>query len=374
MKLTSSPNFVLSVTAGGEAYTIREVEPYTQFWLTDTERLLFALFAAPGGLDEPAAIEALVRLEAPADPDALRAEARAAIAEMRSAGVLLAPTDDLSRYDRSIARHYRTHRPFPQAVAARIGQHAGIGEGTRVLDLGSGPGSLALELAGQGAAVTIMELSAAFIEIAQAEAKRRGVTLTTIHESCNRLPQHDAQYDTITVSQAIHWFDEAALVRGVCRTLADHGHFFVVHGALDLPPDHPLAYILGNRTPLGDKAPGPFAEQVRPMLARLGHLFAGLDPRAGQAGAIEPAGIELFRQPRVIDEGFARAFLSDRHIAGLGVPRDQFWREIAQRCADADPARLVGEQHWALLHFARDGGDFAAADWKAAEPETIPYP
>lgn len=372
MKLTSSPNFVLSVNAAGEAYTIREVEPYTQFWLTDTERMLFALFAQADGLDESAAIESLVRLEAPEDPEALRAEARAAIAEMRSAGVLLAPTDDLSRYDRSIARHYRTHRPFPQAVAARIGEAAGIGAGTRVLDLGSGPGSLALELAAQGAAVTIMELSAAFIEIAEAEAKRRGVNLTTIHESCNRLPQHDARYDAITVSQAIHWFDEAAVVRGVCRTLEAGGHFFVVHGALDLSPDHPLAYILGDRTPLGDKAPGPFAEQVRPLYTRLGHLFAGLDPLAGRAGGVRPVGVELFRQPRVIDEGFARAFLSDRHIAGLGVPRDQFWREVAERCAGADPARLIGEQHWALLHFARDGE--GAIAWEPGEAASIAYP
>jgi SAM-dependent methyltransferase len=374
MKLTSSPNFALCVATSGDAYVMREVEPYTQFWLDDTERMLFTLFAGQGGRDEAEAIEALVRLEAPADPDGMRTNAHAAIAEMRSAGVLLAPTDDLSRYDRSVARHYREHRPFPREVAARICADAAIGPQTRILDLASGPGSLALELAGRSDAVSIMELSGAFIAIATEEAARRCVTLTAIHESCNRLAQHDGCYDVITISQAIHWLDEAALVRGLCRTLAEQGRFFVVQGALNLPQTHPLAYILGDRTPLGDKAPGLFSEQMRPLYARLGHLFAGLDPRTEQPGAIRPAGIQLFRQPRQIDEGFARAFLSDEHIAGLGVSRDHFWRDLSGRCAGVPPERMMGEQEWALIQFARDGGGPDAEAWIPGEAETIAYP
>lgn len=352
MKLRTSPNFALAVSTGGDAYVIREVEPYTQFWLSDTERLLFALFAAHDGMRECDAVETLVRL-VPGNPDAQRAEAVKAIAEMRGAGVLLAPTDDLSRYDRSIARHYREHRPFPRAVAARIGELAKIAQGTPVLDLASGPGSLAIELAMQGAQVTIMELSAAFIRIAQDEATRRGLTLSALHESCNRLSQHDGAYQAVTISQAIHWLDMAALVRGVCRTLTTDGQFFVVQGALSLPNSHPLAYILGDRTPLGDKAPGPFAAQVQPLARRLDHLFAGLDPQAGARQAIAFAGIELFRQERPIDEGFARAFLSDAHIAGLGMTRDHFWRDLAGRCAGVPADRFLGVQEWALIHFAR---------------------
>jgi SAM-dependent methyltransferase len=374
MKLTSSPNFALCVATGGQAYVMREVEPYTQFWLDDTERLLFTLFATQGGLDEAEAIDALVRLAAPADPAKLLDLARTAITEMREAGVLLAPTDDLSRYDRSIAQHYREHRPFPRALAERICADAAIGPDSRVLDLASGPGSLALELAQRTSAVTIMELSAAFIAIATEEAARRGVALTAIHESCNRLVQHDGSYDVITISQAIHWLDEAALVRGLCRTMAEHGRFFVVQGALHLPGLHPLAYILGDRTPLGDKAPGPFAEHMRPLYARLGHLFAGLDPRAGQPGAIRPAGIQLFRQPRRIDEGFARAFLADEHIAGLGMSRDHFWRDLSERCAGVAPERMMGVQEWALIQFARDGDGPEAAAWVPGKAETITYP
>ena len=374
MKLTSSPNFALCVATGGDAYVMREVEPYTQFWLSGAERMLFTLFAAQGGMDEGEAIEALVRMEAPAGPDARRAEARKAITEMRRAGVLLAPTDDLSRYDRSIAQHYREHRPFPRAVAARIGTIAALGQRTRVLDLASGPGSLALELAAVSDAVSIMELSAAFIAIATEEAARRNATLTAIHESCNRLAHHDGRYDAITISQAIHWLDEVALVRGVCRTLADDGRFFIVQGALNLPQSHPLAYILGDRTPLGDKAPGPFADQIRPLYARLAHLFAGLDPQAGKRGAIRPAGIDLFRQPRRIDEGFARAFLSDEHISGLGMSSDHFWRDLSRRCAGVPPERMMGVQEWALIQFARDGSGDAAEAWVAGVAETIAYP
>ncbi len=379
-RLRASPNFALSQSADGRSFVIGEVEPYPQYWLSDRERLLFALFGADGGMDVDAALEAMLRIE----PAGSREEIAEAIADMREAEVLIAPEAELSRYGREMARDYLDHRPFPPAIAARIADLGGIGPETRVLDLAAGPGSLALELAKRTPHVTMMELSRGFVEAAQEEATCRGLQLETIHESCNRLAQVDGSFDVMTISQAIHWLDDVMLVKGVCRNLAEGGSFFVVHGSLTVLPQHPLSYILGDKTPLGDKKAGTFSDAVRPLYKRISLLFDALDApdvdrhdplhARQRGGQITGTRIDLFRQQRPIDENFARAFLSDSHISALGQDREGFWLDLRRRCNAACADDLFGWQEFALLHFQRGAERLDAADWVPLKAEQIGYP
>jgi SAM-dependent methyltransferase len=263
-----------------------------------------------------------------------------------------------------MARDYLEHRPFPEAITAQLIASGGITAQSHILDLASGPGSLALQLAAVCPHVTIMELSRGFCAAAQAAAAERGLALQAINESCNRLPHHDSRYDAITISQALHWLDQAAVCRGVGRTLAPGGSFFVIDASISLPAVHPLSYILGDRTPLGDKSSMPFADQAAAQFTRLDHLFKGLG--TGIAGAE----LRLYRQARPIGEGFARAFLSDRHIAALDQDRAAFWDDLAARCAAAPAESQIGGLEWAVLQF-RHG---AAADALPSRFEDIPFP
>jgi len=380
-KLRASPNYSLQFAASGAAYLAGEVEPYQQFWLSERERILFALFGRRGGLPVSAAISAAMAMSGAVNQDRERNKLEKLIDDMVAAGVLIDPAEELSRYDRTMARDYLNFRPFPTALADRIAQLGGRG---RVLDLAAGPGSLALELAARGADVTIMELSRGFVAAAKAEARARGLGIKAIHESCNRLVQLDEEYDAITISQAIHWLDDVALCKGVARCLAQGGSFFVVHGALSLPAEHPLSYLLGDKTPLGDKRPGQFHEEVRPLYRRLALLLEALDapdvarhdpfhPQPGRT-RIEGERIELYRQVRPIGEGFARAFLSDRHIASLGVDREAFWADLSARCAGASEDQLLGTQKWALLQFRRGARALDVASHEIGEEMSIAFP
>jgi SAM-dependent methyltransferase len=383
-RLRTSPNFALSHAADGRSFAIGETEPYPQYWLTRQERLLFALFGARGGMTIDGAVEALAALAESPLATSARARIARTIATMREAGLLIAPDGELSRYGRSMARHYLDHRPFPATIATRIAELGQIGGESRVLDLAAGPGSLALELATRTPHVAMMELSRGFVAAARDEAKRRSLLLTTIHESCNRLVQVDDSFDVMTISQAIHWLDDVALVKGICRNLAAGGSFFVIHASLTLPPGHPLDYILGDRTPLGDKAEGSFAEQVRRLYHRLATLFEALDSpdvarhdpghARQRGGAIVGTRIELFDQQRPIGEGFARAFLSDAHIAALDQSPRGFWADLKRRCDPAGAAALTGSQSFALLHFKRGAQKLASADWMPDAPREIGFP
>ena len=50
--LQASPTFIQARTFDGRAYVAKDAEPYTQFWLSERERVLLSLFAARGGVTE----------------------------------------------------------------------------------------------------------------------------------------------------------------------------------------------------------------------------------------------------------------------------------------------------------------------------------
>lgn len=383
-RLTASPNFALGYAADGSPFVTGEVEPYSQYWLSVREHMLLAMFGQKGGMQVERAIKQMLVLRPKAQPAAERRRLERDIAEMVEAGVLIEPSGELSRYGKAMARDYLDHRPFPLQLVDHIAATSGLAPQSRVLDLASGPGSLALALARRTPHVTIMELSRGFVSAAAEEADRLGLALETINESCNRLDQHDGQFDVVTVSQALHWLDDIAVCKGVCRVLAEGGSFFVIHASMNLPDDHPLAWILGDRTPLGDKAPTPFAQVAGHLYRRLSLLFAALDAshverhgaRHVQAGLppVQGDGMALFNQSRPIGEGFARAFLSDAHIASTGLAPEKVWSRIAADCRGVDETGLQGSMDWAVLHFRRGACGFELELQEPDAVRTIAYP
>ena len=285
-RLRVAPGFVQAFTMDGRAYVAKDSEPYTQFWLSERERLLLAQFGRRGGATVADAAAGYGRVSATAVTPAEHKRITKTIAAMRDAGVLLAPAADTSRYDAAIAPHYIAHRPFPRELAQLIITSAGLHQGSRVLDLAGGPGDLALALAEVSDAVSLMELSRGFLAAARRRARQRGLHLVTLHDSCNRLPLRDDAFDVITVSQALHWLDDVMVCRGVCRLLADNGSFFVVHGVMEVDDAHPLAHLFGNDSILGAKPRQPFADDVKPLLRRLALLFEALD--APEVQRIDP--------------------------------------------------------------------------------------
>jgi 2-polyprenyl-3-methyl-5-hydroxy-6-metoxy-1,4-benzoquinol methylase len=377
-RLRASPNYVLAFCQDGKPYVAQETEPYLQYWLSQRYRILLSLFSGPRGATGAQAVDAYFRLAATEPQEAERKRLLKAVADMRQAGVLIGTRDDVSRYDARMAQDYLEHRPFPGELTRLLVREAGIGPETRVLDLAGGPGSLALQLAQVSQHVGLMELSRGFVQAARAAASARGLELDAIHESANRLMYSDAEYDVVTLSQAIHWLDDVLVCRGITRTLAPGGSFFVIQATMDLPDAHPLAFLFGRDSILGKKDPQPFPQQVQALARRLSLLFEALDAPdvqrhdptqrfAGEEGAppprVVPARVSFFRQQRPFDLGYARAFLSDEHIRPTGQTPEQFWADVEARCAAATPQQLEGHFDWAVLQFRRGGEPGIPADF-----------
>lgn len=380
-RFRASPSFSLAFTMDGRPFVAKETEPYIQFWLSERYRILLSMFSGRRGAAIGEAIDGYLRLTGEEDTGALRGRLHRAAIDMVSGGVLIGAREDVSRYSARIVDAYLAHRPFPPEVTAHVVREASIGQGTRVLDLAGGPGDFAVQLAATSQDVSMMELSGGFVKAAARRAAALGRPLQTIHDSCNRLVYLDDEYDVVTVAQALHWLDDVLVCRGLCRVLRPDGSFFVIHGAIELDDAHPLAYVLGHDSVLGRKERQPFLSEVWPIARRLSLLFEALDAPdvqridlAQQWGApgsvapsrIVPAGVTVFRQRRPYGIGYARGFLTPRHIEGTGLAPDDFWKDLEARCRRAAPEQMIGTHHWAVLHFRRGG---APVRWENAASE-----
>lgn len=377
VRLRASPSFASALMPDGRPFVTEVTEPYRQFWLDDTERQLLAAFGARRGatLDE-----ALARCGAgPAAPSARHRAVRRRIAQLFEAGLLEDPARGSSRYAGAVVQAYLRHRPFPPEITAELVRRTRLGPAHRVLDLAGGPGDLALQLARNTPRVSLMDWSGGFLAVARRRARQAGLPLQTLHESCNRLVHDDSRYELITVAQALHWLDDLAVCRGVARGLAPGGHFVVVHSAFEVSDDHPLAHVLGPHSALGAKPRIDFGDEAQALHERVSLLLqavqapgidrVAVERREAAAEPVVPAGGRRFRQRRPMGAGFVQALLSDRHIEDAGFDPAAFRADVRLRCAGVPRGRLMGTQHWVLLHYAR--GATRAFDARRARAKPI---
>jgi 2-polyprenyl-3-methyl-5-hydroxy-6-metoxy-1,4-benzoquinol methylase len=90
----------------------------------------------------------------------------------------------------------------PQPALARV-LDEGV-KGPKVLDIGCGPGDLAIALARRGYAVTAVDISSVAIAQARAKAAAEGVTVDFQVQDATRLSLPSARFDTVFDSGLLH--------------------------------------------------------------------------------------------------------------------------------------------------------------------------
>ena len=117
-------------------------------------------------------------------------------------------------------------------------------QGSEVLDVPSGEGRLALELAQQGFKVTCVELTRGLIDKAREKAKRRGLKLEFFQCDMRNLPWKDRFDAAINYWGSFGYFDDdgnESFVRAIANSLKPNGKFLVETHTLEtiLPNDKP---------------------------------------------------------------------------------------------------------------------------------------
>lgn len=125
---------------------------------------------------------------------------------------------------RSTVEHYVANRPrYPMSLLQLILNRIGHGEGARVLDLGCGPGFLAIGFAELGCVALGVDPSPDMLEAARAAAAEAKANVTFRKGSSYDLEVLPGPFDLCVMGRSFHWMDRAATVRTLERLIAPGG-------------------------------------------------------------------------------------------------------------------------------------------------------
>ncbi len=170
------------------------------------------------------------------------------------------------------ADYYATGRmPYPPGAVQAIRQTLDLDGTGRLLDVGAGPGSLTLPLAGYFAETVAVDADAEMVEAGRAEAEARG--LQSISWQAARAEELSAdlgRFRVITFAQSFHWMEQAKVASLVAGLLEEGGT--VVHVAATTDKG------TGETPRTALRFPQPPWEEIRELVTR----YLGEERRAGQ--------------------------------------------------------------------------------------------
>lgn len=126
---------------------------------------------------------------------------------------------------------YAAYRPgFPASFYRRIDAIAPIG-GSRSLDLATGPGTIALELAALGSTVIGIDISADLIAAATRVLKERNLEgrVQFAVASAEKTGLKTSSFDLAAAGQCWHWFDSHAVIVEMQRVLRPNGILVIAY-------------------------------------------------------------------------------------------------------------------------------------------------
>lgn len=97
--------------------------------------------------------------------------------------------------------------PYPAAFFRVVAEKLGLSKQDRLIDLGTGPGLIALGFAPYVGQVVGVDPEPAMLEAASRAAARVGQHLVLIESTAERLGREVGPYDVVTIGRALHWMD-----------------------------------------------------------------------------------------------------------------------------------------------------------------------
>src|SRR6476469_4186100 len=120
----------------------------------------------------------------------------------------------MGRFATTVALYEELRPPYPPAFFRSVARKLGLGREHALIDLGTGPGLLALGFGPYVGRIVGVDPEPAMLDAARRAAASAGHALTLIEGKVETLSPDIGTFDVVTIGRALHWMDrEPTLVR-----------------------------------------------------------------------------------------------------------------------------------------------------------------
>jgi ubiquinone/menaquinone biosynthesis C-methylase UbiE len=147
----------------------------------------------------------------------------------------------LGRFE-TTARIYAARRePYPPAFFAAVAEALKLDGDEALIDLGTGPGLLALGFAPYVGRILGVDPEPAMVVEARHAAAAAQITFPVINGRAENIAAELGRFDLVTVGRALHWMDRDATLAAFDRILAPEGRILICgSAATEINPWRPI--------------------------------------------------------------------------------------------------------------------------------------
>ncbi|MCP3442149.1 class I SAM-dependent methyltransferase [Bradyrhizobium sp. CCGUVB14] len=133
----------------------------------------------------------------------------------------------MGRFASTASTYEHLRPPYPGEFFRSMAHELGLSERCALIDLGTGPGLLALGFAPHVGRIVGVDPEPAMLEAARQAAARAGQALTLIEGKAETLGSDIGTFDIVTIGRALHWMDRDATLVRLDRLVADDGAILI---------------------------------------------------------------------------------------------------------------------------------------------------
>ncbi len=128
------------------------------------------------------------------------------------------------------ASDYATHRQgFPESFFDRLIENQIVNKDNRLLDIGTGTGTIARGFAIKGCEVYAVDPSVELLEQARLLAENEGCNPVFSEGTAEKTKMSSGKFDVVTAGQCWHWFDRTKASQEIKRVLKPNGLLIIAH-------------------------------------------------------------------------------------------------------------------------------------------------
>src|ERR1700754_4723968 len=117
----------------------------------------------------------------------------------------------MGRFATTVDLYERFRPPYPPAFFSEVARHLALTKRHALIDLGTGPGLLALGFADHVGRVVGVDPEPKMLAAARQRAEQAGREVTLVEGRAEDLPEDIGRFDLVTIGRALHWLDESTL-------------------------------------------------------------------------------------------------------------------------------------------------------------------